>query len=47
MLDPPKFHYLAAALISLSFIAAPTPIDGIGATFIGIPPLASLNRSKI
>ena len=47
MQDPPKLHYFATALLSLSFIAAPTPFDGIGATFIGTPPLASLIRSKI
>ena len=47
MQDPPKLYYLAAALNSLSFIAAPTPIDGIGATFMGTPPFASLIRSKI
>ena len=47
MRDPPKLYYFATALNNLSFIAAPTPVDGIGATFMGTPPLALLIRSKI
>ena len=47
MQDPLKLNYSATALDSLSVIAIPTPIDGMGATFMGTPPLASLNRSKI
>ena len=47
MRDPPKLSYFATALNSRSFIAAPTPIDGIGATFMGTPPFALLIRSKI
>ena len=47
MRDLPDLHYLFAARVNLSFIAAPTPFDGIGATFIGIPPLALLKRSNL
>ena len=47
MQDLPDLYYLSAARVNLSFIAAPTPVVGIGATFIGIPPLALLKRSNL